>query len=94
MKTLKIVICTLGLAGFLFSTACSKDPWKELEKAVDELCECKDAECVKKVKDKIDKIEGPKDKEPSEEDIAKALKIMGKMQECESKIAGAAGGGE
>lgn len=90
MKTFKTLVCSLGLAGFVFASGCGSDPVKEMEKIKKEVCACEDMECVKKAEAKMKDIKEPK--EPSEEQIKKALEIMMEMEKCKEKIS--SGGGE
>jgi hypothetical protein len=104
MKTLKLLLSSMFVAGLVAgSAACGGNPVGEIEKLADEMCECKDVDCAKKVAEKMEKVgekyKGKKEEDFSDDQKAKLMAATMKMMECQSKLqgagdmGGAAGGG-
>ena len=91
MKTLKAVICAVGLSSLMLA-GCGNSVVKEAEALADEICACKDAECAKKVQEKfMEWAKKNKDAKGSESDIEKLTAVSKRIMECAMKIQ--AGGG-
>lgn len=84
MKTLKLLVGSLSLAGLLFTSACGNSAIKEFESVVDEVCKCKDLECAMKAISKMEKIKEPK--ELSDSDKKKVKELGEKMEKCMENI--------
>lgn len=97
MKTVKVLLSSLGLAGLLFVGACKDDPVADMEKMVDEVCACEDKECLdkamKKAQEMGKKYQG-KEGDLSEEDMKKVQKLGKKMMKCAMEIETGGGGGD
>tara|TARA_R110002096_G_scaffold433887_2_gene653758 strand:- start:66739 stop:67029 length:291 start_codon:yes stop_codon:yes gene_type:complete len=86
MKSLKTMTLALGLSSIFALGACGGSELDKVEKFVDEICACKDAECTDKVGEKakksMDKETMEKLKKDKPEEMAK---LMEKMMKCTMK---------
>ena len=92
---MKRAMMWLALSGILsVGAACGGDDMvSDAKKLVDEMCACKDAECLAKVEAKGDEMKKKySDQKPSEDQMKELMAIAGKATECEARIKGAAGG--
>jgi hypothetical protein len=101
MKTVKLMVASVGIASLLLVGGCKDDPVKMMEKMVEEICACETAECMEQVQEKYAKKAGEgKQQELSADQMKKVEELGGKMMDCIMKAAGmpdmgaAAGGGE
>ena len=95
MKNIKVILGALSLAALCLGAGCKKGGAAgEMKKFADDICACKDMDCVQKVqKDFADKNKDKKGDVKLSESEAKAVaEASDKMTKCIEKIAG--GGGE
>ena len=87
MRTIKFLFSSMFLAGAIAGgAACGGGEIGELEKLADEMCACKDAECAKKVEEKLGKLKGKDPSEYSEGDQKKIAAAAMKVMSCQSKL--------
>ena len=95
-KFLFVMVAALSLAAM----GCKKksaggEAMAKMEGFADDMCKCKDAACVTKVSEAMQKWsteqKPDKDYKPTEEDTKKGTEVMKKMQECTAKAAGGGG---
>lgn len=76
----------LGLTSIFALGACGNDSLDKAKKFADDLCACKDAECVQKVNEKAEKALDDKEMEKLAKENPKEMeKLMGKIMECSMK---------
>jgi len=86
MKSFKTMTLALGLTSIFALGACGSDALDDAKKFADELCACKDAECVAKVSEKAKKSLDDKAMEKLAKESPKEMeKLMGKIMECSMK---------
>ncbi len=85
MKNLKTIAMMIGLSGAFALSACG-GPLDDAKKFADEMCACKDAECVKKVSDKAEKKLGDEAMEKlAKENPEEMAKLLSRIMECSMK---------
>jgi hypothetical protein len=94
MKSLKTIAFTVGLSGMFLLGACGDGTLDKLKSAKDELCACKDKECLEKVEKKLQESITEKDLEKimKDESLAKEFAKIGEEgNKCRQKILNAGG---
>ena len=76
----------------VLAVGCKKDVFDKMEALVDEMCDCKDAECAGAVMTKLDELGEELSKldksKISAEDRTRAMAQVKRMTECQTKITG------
>ncbi len=87
MKNLKTVAMMIGLSGAFALSACSGGgPLDDAKKFADELCACKDAECVAKVGEKAEKTMNKETMEKLAKDNPEEMAKLGaRIAKCTMK---------
>jgi len=98
INNLKVLLCCIGLAGLMLGGCGKSDAISDMEKMTDEICACKDKECVEAVMKKGESLkEKHKDFDPeklSEGDQKRMAAVTTKMVVCAMKFEGGGEGGE
>jgi hypothetical protein len=93
---LKAIVMCLSLAGLMLGgAACGGDDIvDDAQKLADEVCACKDVACLEKAEAKGEEMKKKyqKSDKPSDEVMKKLMEIGKKVNECENRIKGQAGG--